>query len=418
MTKTVFFSWQADTPTREGRNFIEKALENAVSAITKDVAVEQAERPDLAVDKDTKGVPGSPPIFATILNKIEQAAVFVPDLTFVGTRSGNRPISNPNVLIEYGWALKSIGNERIVAVMNEAQGAPSWQTLPFDLASFRFPITYNLQEEASEEARAKERKELAKRFESALREVFEKANFKGLLPKKPEPPPFKAKEPVAGNSRFRKPDEPLGVHLDPQSEAIGVPVSRKVCLTDGPASWLRLMPGADTGRPPWLITDLKQKGLPLAILPLLPSGGEIEFVRGTDGCGFYRNLGREKTPAVAYIFTTGEVWLVSVWLTVTTGHFLLDESAFVKTLEGCASFLESLGISSPYRWIVGMEGMEGFALHLPNRYDRSWGPCVTNLIEEQGTYQTGDKAADLLRPFFERVFDQCGVQRVPLGTKA
>jgi len=117
MARTVFFSWQADRSTREGRNLIERALESAVSRIAKDAEVEEAVREGLALDKDTKGVPGSPPIFSTILDKIDRATVFVPDLTFVGTSADGRPTPNPNVLIEYGWALKSLRDQRIVAVM-------------------------------------------------------------------------------------------------------------------------------------------------------------------------------------------------------------------------------------------------------------------------------------------------------------
>ena len=104
MSKTVFFSWQSDRPTREGRNLIGRALEAAVSRIADDAAVEEAVREGLTVDKDTKGVPGSPPLFDTILKKIEGATVVVPDLTFVGTRSNGEPTPNPNVLIEY-WYL-------------------------------------------------------------------------------------------------------------------------------------------------------------------------------------------------------------------------------------------------------------------------------------------------------------------------
>ena len=36
MGTTVFFSWQADTPTGTGRNFLRKALEDACEAIAAD----------------------------------------------------------------------------------------------------------------------------------------------------------------------------------------------------------------------------------------------------------------------------------------------------------------------------------------------------------------------------------------------
>jgi hypothetical protein len=167
MSKAVFFSWQSDRPTREGRNLIERALEAAVSRIADDAAVEEAVREGLLLDKDTKGVPGSPPLFETILKKIEGATVFVPDLTFVGTRSNGEPTPNPNVLIEYGWALRHLGHHRIVAVMNEAYGGP--KSLPFDLAHHRFPITYNVPDDATEPVRQAERLKLAKVLESGIR---------------------------------------------------------------------------------------------------------------------------------------------------------------------------------------------------------------------------------------------------------
>jgi hypothetical protein len=112
MSNTVFFSWQSDRLPKEGRNFTQKALETAVQSIAQDITVEPAIREGLEVDKDTKGVPGSPPIVDTILKKIEAAAVFVPDFTFVGTRVRGEPTGNPNVLIEYGWALRCLTHAR------------------------------------------------------------------------------------------------------------------------------------------------------------------------------------------------------------------------------------------------------------------------------------------------------------------
>src|ERR1700693_4033170 len=167
-TATIFFSWQSDTPTREGRNTIEKALEPAVKRISEDFIVEEPFR-ELRVDKDTKDVPGLPPIFHTILEKIDRAAVFVPDLTFVSQRSNGDPSPNPNVLIEFGYALKSLTHVRIVAVMNTAHGQPARDSLPFDLALHRFPITYRLPDGAPDEMRRSVREQLTKELEAALR---------------------------------------------------------------------------------------------------------------------------------------------------------------------------------------------------------------------------------------------------------
>lgn len=83
-------SWQSDRATREGRNTIEKALEAAAKCISEDFTVEESSR-ELRVDKDTKDVPGLPPIFHTILEKIDRATVFVPDFTFVSRRPNGDP---------------------------------------------------------------------------------------------------------------------------------------------------------------------------------------------------------------------------------------------------------------------------------------------------------------------------------------
>jgi hypothetical protein len=39
---------------------------------------------------------------------------------------------------------------------------------------------------------------------------------------------------------------------------------------------------------------------------------------------------------------------------------------------------------------------------------------MADMIKREGLYRKGDDIAELLRPFFDEVFDQCGVQRVPL----
>jgi hypothetical protein len=86
MAHSIFFSWQSSTSQREGRNLIERALQTAIDNLAKDAALEVAIREGLDLDKDTKNVPGNPPIFNTILGKIDRAAVFVPDLTSIAKR--------------------------------------------------------------------------------------------------------------------------------------------------------------------------------------------------------------------------------------------------------------------------------------------------------------------------------------------
>ena len=172
MKTTVFFSWQTDLPSKENRNFIEKALKNAIKKIASDTEVEEAIREELEMDQDTLGVPGSPAIVETILKKIDRATIFLADLTFVGKRLDGRPTPNPNVLIEYGWALKSLGLTRILTVMNTAFGEPTRESMPFDMAHLRFPITYSLTADAIEEFREAERSRLESKLGEALKTFF------------------------------------------------------------------------------------------------------------------------------------------------------------------------------------------------------------------------------------------------------
>ena len=182
MSGTIFFSWQSDRPSSVCRNFIERALQSAVDRLKADINVEEAVRENLAVDKDTRNVPGTPPIFETIMAKIAAASVFVPDLTFVMSTANQSSVSNPNVLIEYGLALRKPGHAQIIAVMNDAFGKPTEEDMPFNLRHSKFPITYTLREGASDEERRDTRKSLANRLESALRVVFD------ILPSKLQRP--------------------------------------------------------------------------------------------------------------------------------------------------------------------------------------------------------------------------------------
>ena len=152
-TLIVFYSWQSDTPSNLNRSFLEKALGTAIERLHADVTLEPVLRnAAVQIDKDTKGVGGSPPITQTILDKIENCAAFVADLTFVGeslpsvrTPTKHRLLPNPNVLIEYGYALHCHGHGRMITVMNTAFGDCNQNTLPFDLRHLRWPIIYNLQ---------------------------------------------------------------------------------------------------------------------------------------------------------------------------------------------------------------------------------------------------------------------------------
>lgn len=169
-TTTIFYSWQTDTSTKENKFFIKSALEEAIRELNSELKIEDSERHDIALDHDTKNVPGSPPIVDVILNKIENCGIFVADLTYVAHVPDKHGVSNPNVLTERGYALSKIGYERMIAVMNEAYGTPD--KLPFDIISSRWPIQYLLTSDADKETRLKQKKELINQLKLAISTIL------------------------------------------------------------------------------------------------------------------------------------------------------------------------------------------------------------------------------------------------------
>lgn len=101
----VFYAWQSDTLQRHNRFLIRMALEEAAKRISNDAAI----RTKVRIDSDTEGVLGQPPVTDTILGKIETCDVFAPDFTFVATIEGGKLVPNPNVMLEYGYALRARG---------------------------------------------------------------------------------------------------------------------------------------------------------------------------------------------------------------------------------------------------------------------------------------------------------------------
>jgi hypothetical protein len=410
MAYTIFFSWQSDHSPNEGRNLIESAIKSAIQRLGTDAEIVESLRDGLSLDKDTKGVPGNPPIFDTILKKIDRSAIFVPDLTSVANRSNGELIPNPNVLIEYGWALKSRGYHQIVPVMNVAHGDPEKFPLPFDMAHLRRPILYSLSDGSSEADRRTIRDELARTLEGAFRTILESDEFRSHLPKPVAPPPFPEKQPLNGRARFRAAGKALGITNEGLIERIENRAPTAIKLVDGPAYWLRVIPPA-LPKQKLSVQNLKQTAIELAVVPLVRMTQTVGFVRGEDGGGFYPVQGADTTNSVAYICNTGEIWVIDAWLSQIPQYVELEERIFSATLQQCANLLSRLGIDGPYRWIAGMEGILNRRLVVADRPYPRLGTCVVDRIEKDGTYEIGQDPALVLTPFFEEIFDSSGAVR-------
>lgn len=165
---TIFYAWQSDTPSKGNRAFIQKAAEAALKRIGLDMPVEKSPR----LDHDTKGEGGMVQIAETVFRKIDRCTAILADITLVGSiaRQEGAPkrTPNPNVLLELGYAARSRGWERIIAVMNTAFGEP--EALPFDIKHRKWPVRFELGPNGDGEPQI--RQQLSREIERAIRDVL------------------------------------------------------------------------------------------------------------------------------------------------------------------------------------------------------------------------------------------------------
>jgi len=159
-TFRIFYSWQSDLPNATNRGLIQSALEKVASRLTRSEEIGV----DPVIDRDTENEPGSPDIAATIFRKIDESALFIADVSIINqAENSRRATPNPNVLIELGYARKSLGPRRVVIVMNTHYGAA--EQLPFDLRGLRV-LQYAMAPD--NEDRATVRKGLVRAFEKTV----------------------------------------------------------------------------------------------------------------------------------------------------------------------------------------------------------------------------------------------------------
>lgn len=146
MKNSIFYSWQSDLPNNTNRGFLESCLKKSLKELDKagPFSIE------LAIDRDTKGEPGTPDIMELIFKKIEKSKIFVADISIINSEAKGRKTPNPNVLIELGYASKALGWEKVICVYNLDYG--SIEDLPFDLRQRR-PLTYSLKDKTKSEVR-------------------------------------------------------------------------------------------------------------------------------------------------------------------------------------------------------------------------------------------------------------------------
>ncbi len=118
----IFYSWQSDLAGH--RNFIQTCLEEALK-----------ELPNYEIETATRNSKGAVDIAQTILKKIDEADMFLADISIINPESESRKTPNPNVLYELGYAVGKKGEGPIILVANSE--TTKIADLPFDIRNRR-----------------------------------------------------------------------------------------------------------------------------------------------------------------------------------------------------------------------------------------------------------------------------------------
>ena len=382
MGQTIFWSWQSDRNERVSRHLIRDALVIALERLTSGSDIEER----LELDHDTKGLPGSPDIVASILEKIDQASVFVGDITPIAIADGGKQVANPNVLIELGYAKKSLGTARVITVWNTAFTNCRVEDLPFDLRGKRGPISYNLNTGATKSELASARETLVGGFVDRISGCLES----------PE------------NSGFKNEWQP-SVEGDP---SIWIPPGTPIPINEVFGSGTKTF--VDGGR--WYVRILPSKFDPMhldggAYAPLVDFYGGFSCGDTTGGKLTYEgsvradNAKDELTGASMWFRSTGEIWISHAGVSGSYqgrndffGDYIPEKWA--SSISQALKMSSEKGAAGPYKIRLGVTRLDGLTWPM-GRYSHGSPPVSLEPNMEAEFSAAGAMQADWIQGFLD-----------------
>lgn len=417
MPITVFYSWQNDRDPKTTRYFIKEAIEKAIKAVNQDIDVHDATREEdssaLAIDHDTKDVPGTPDIVNTIYEKIDTCGIFLADLTYVVHSPKGDGLSNPNVLAERGYALRALGSERLIAVMNTAYGEA--KDLPFDFRHVRHPNQYRLGVGASAPDRKKQQELLVNQIATAIRTIIKSGLLQHFAPK---PDPFRATPATTSDSVFFQPGEPLTTIQGWGKRGV------KPVMPEGPKLYLRVLPSSATK--PLSSADAYDvvQGNP-RVMPLHPARSQGYF-NGRNRYGavdLLLDIKNDSVLSLTQIFRNGEIWGIDRDMLDDEADYRGEKIKYVPSIAMERMFEDAmkrylavarkkLKLSLPLTFIAGATDVEGYRMAASQLGEKFSGQVVTPDIRFEGVVTSYEVSnAQILLPFFEHFWDEFGIRR-------
>jgi hypothetical protein len=415
----LFWSWQSESPVRIGRILVRDALKEAIEQLKLSADIVEPERDTTKIDHDHGRVSGGAGLVREILTMIDGAAAFVADVTAVGRigsgvdiqpeNAGNKLI-NSNVALELGYALRALGERKLILVFNSHYG---WQEdLPFSVRNQADAIAFTLPRNAGRSEIEQERKKLTARLLSAIDRCVQE----------PEP---SSEQISATPSTFNKAAYfQAGEVLAQASESSGQVASYS--YSTDTFCYLRLMPMPKLERPLVLATlsDVVHRAPLLSRQP----GGALSGTNAYGAIGFevgsQPGRGRGKLATSTQLFPTGELWSLSAaliahergdrpaWIKLPFLASVVFERVYYDQLRALVAFAQKyLSLSPPWQVECGLSGIQG--LHLGLSPDDIRGPARKADVRLRRTLRGEDEAAmdKLLLEFFGMLHEAMGSVR-------
>lgn len=405
----IFWSWQSDHGAKISRHFIRTVLQEAIRELKQSRDIEEPSdadrRVDIHLDHSTAGLTGMPDIAASIFEKIDRSTIFLGDVTPVGTSPsrtdadgdevGLRPLMNPNVAIELGYALKALGWANCLAVFNSHYG--SLEALPFDIQQKRWPIIYELKPGSTKQQIADEKEKLRKEFVARLKpylraEIARQFPFKEIREGWDPAVFFTWGETLArrGNVFYNlTSDRLLFFRIIPTSDEHGLvahDVLRKAMASRGSFG----------------LSDQTEQGH--------NKYGTVTFEPRGD---------KHRLDSIVLYTHTGEIWGINASI-IRTGELRkrrllrirLIEQLYTELIPRFLEVVQELGVQLPVRVVLGVTGIKNFDIAADEDGERLGRMILDNVIHRDLIkVGTKEEVEECLLHFFEKIFAGAGKKK-------
>jgi hypothetical protein len=356
------------------------------------------------------------------LKKIAACDAFVPDLTFVASTEAGKLIPNPNVMIEYGYALRARSFSVMIPVMNTAYGPA--KELPFDMGHLRFPVGYNLPATARNAERRAVRKALTEELETIIRGMI--AEGVGAADRTPFPEAAATISPAFFFPR------------NATIASFGSPGEQEYKFEGDKAIFVRLFPRTSDGQPKVgrsVVRDLVDHKRSLGPMSYALTGvaSSNEF-----GWACIDPSGKTTTKNICQAFPSGELWGISsqVFAQTQVRHFVRPDEAAIalgviaveklctRTLENFVKVASMvMQLRPPFVVELGIVGTRGVYMGAPHPESSNGsyhGPIRDNSLVRRYDLEKTDRVAqrEILREFFDELYDLAEVSRSEILTDA